>query len=112
MFIFPSLLATKATQILFDEAKRLSSTMHPKVRDLYKRFMIAGRLYPKGPEALRIKVKEGFRKNQHLTDEVDIKRAVATGRWWVREVQAITSFTKYRFMKNKYDGDKNSEQQM
>jgi len=82
--------------------------MHPKVRDLYKRFMIAGQLYPKGSESLRVKVKEGFMKNRDLTDEFDIKKAVASGRWWVREVQAITSFSKYRSMKSRYDTDKSS----
>ena len=44
--------------------------MDPRVRDLYKRFMIAGRSYPEGLAYVRDKVKEGFRKHQHVADEV------------------------------------------
>lgn len=78
--------------------------MHPLVRDLYKRFMLVGREYPGGPDVVRRKAKEGFRQNAQLTDEVEVKRAVARGRWMVRELQGIIKLKKYREMKKRYYG--------
>ena len=46
---------------------------------------------------------EEFRKNAHLTEEVDIKRAVARGRWYVRnEMAGMIMLAKYRAMKRRY----------
>ena len=77
--------------------------MHPLVRDLYKRFLIAGRYHPQGLAPLREKIKEGFQKNKDLWTELEIKKAVSSGRYWVREINAITRLTKYRLMKRRYD---------
>jgi hypothetical protein len=76
--------------------------MHPLVRDLYKRFLLVGRDYPGGLDLVRRKAKEGLRTNAHLTDEVEIKRAVARGRWMVRELQGVIKLKKYREMKKRY----------
>jgi hypothetical protein len=115
--------------------------MHPKVRDLYKRFLIAGRHYPQGLPYVREKVKAAFRsaaagqegkggggegvvvgggeltevqneKSFHLQEEEgtaikklsdeELNRALAKGRYWVRELQAITALHKYRQMKKRY----------
>lgn len=76
--------------------------MHPLVRDLYKRFMLVGRDYPGGLDVVRKKAKEAFRANAHLSDDVEIKRAVARGRWMVRELQGIIKLKKYREMKKRY----------
>ena len=53
--------------------------MHPLVRDLYKRVLIVGRDYPTGLEHVKKKAKEYFRENAHLTDDFEIKKAVARG---------------------------------
>jgi hypothetical protein len=76
--------------------------MHPLVRDLYKRFLIAGENYPQGLSFIRDKVKEKFYENKNLTDEVEIKRAVGKGRYSVREIHHFNQFHKYRQMKNRY----------
>lgn len=76
--------------------------MNSQVRDLYKRFLLAGRNYPKGLAFVRQKAKEGFGEQRHLKDEVDIKKAVAKGRWWVRELNAISKLAKYRQMRERY----------
>ncbi|KAJ1641497.1 hypothetical protein T492DRAFT_583179 [Pavlovales sp. CCMP2436] len=76
--------------------------MHPLVRDLYKRFLFVGRDYPGGLDLVRRKAKEGFRQNALLADEVEIKRAVARGRWMVRELQGVIKLRKYRDMKQRY----------
>jgi hypothetical protein len=79
--------------------------MHPLVRDLYKRFLLAGRDYPQGIDYIRGKAKASIFKNALLTEEVDIKRAVSKGRYWVREIQAITKLKKYRYLKNTHFRD-------
>ena len=72
------------------------------MRDLYKRFLIAGRFYPKGLEFVRLKARSAFVENRHLTDSVDIKKAIAKGRYWVRELNAVSKLAKYRAMKRRY----------
>ena len=77
--------------------------MHPKVRDLYKRVLIVGADYPGGLDVVKKKAKEYFRMNAHLTDEFEIKRAVARGRWYVRnELTGIIKLKKYRTLKSRY----------
>ena len=70
--------------------------MHPLVRDLYKRVLIVGRDYPAGLEHVKKKAKEYF----------EIKRAVARGRWYVRnEITGVIKLKKYRTMKQRYYDD-------
>jgi len=76
--------------------------MHPKVRDLYRRFLVAGTTYPQGLEVVRRRAKQAFFANAALKDEIEIKRAVAKGRYWVREIQATGMLHKYRAMKHRY----------
>ncbi|KAG8467654.1 hypothetical protein KFE25_006706 [Diacronema lutheri] len=76
--------------------------MHPLVRDLYKRFLLVGKDYPGGLALVRRKAKEALRNQAHLQDELEIKRAVARGRWMVRELQGIIKLKKYREMKKRY----------
>lgn len=78
--------------------------MHPLVRDLYKRFLVVGRDYPGGMALVRAKAKEGILKNRLLTTELEIKRAVARGRWMVRELQGVVQLKKYREMRSRYNG--------
>ncbi len=79
--------------------------MHPLVRDLYKRFLLAGIDYPQGLSYVRSKAKEAIFKNAHITEEVELKRAVSKGRYWVREIQAITKLKKYRYLKKTFGGE-------
>ena len=79
--------------------------MHPLVRDLYKRFLLAGKDYPQGIAYIREKAKASIFKNAHLVEEVELKRAVSKGRYWVREIQAITKLKKYRYLKNTHFKD-------
>ena len=77
--------------------------MNPRVRNLYKRVLVVGREWPGGLDYVRKKAKEEFRKNAHLTEESDIKRAVARGRWYVRnEMAGMIMLAKYRAMKRRY----------
>ena len=77
--------------------------MRPKVRDLYKRVLIVGADYPGGLDVVKRKAKEYFQMNAHLTDDFEIKKAVARGRWYVRnELTGIIKLKKYRVMKSRY----------
>lgn len=72
--------------------------MHPLVRDLYRRVLLVGPQYPhpEGLDFVRRKAKAMFRENAELTDEIDIKRCVARGRWYVREeVQGVIKLRKF-----------------
>lgn len=78
--------------------------MHRLVRDLYKRFIILGRDYPlEAWKSLKPKIKEEFMKNRLLKDEVEIKRAVARGRYMTRELIGVIQLKKYRNMKSRYE---------
>ena len=78
--------------------------MHPLVRDLYKRFIIAGTHYPQGVSHVRQCAKKAFFENRNLQDDLEMKKAIAKGRYWVREILAISKLHKYRAMR-KYDVD-------
>lgn len=76
--------------------------MNPKVRDLYKRFLLAGKSYPQGLSHVRIKVKEAFQSNKSIDDDIEIKKCIAKGRYWVRELHAISALHRYRAMRKRY----------
>ena len=82
--------------------------MNPRVRDLYKRIIYVGREYPLGLNWVRDKAKTWFRQNAELTDEVEIRRAVAKGRFMVREMQAVIQLKKYRTLKKRYSQEETS----
>ena len=76
--------------------------MNSLVRELYKRLITAGHHYPQGIAAVRAKAKTEFFKNKDLTDDIAIKKAVAYGRYWAREIEAISKFHKYRTLRKRY----------
>eukprot|EP01031_Cornospumella_fuschlensis_P033819 gene33820-40920_t len=77
--------------------------MRSAVRDLYKRFVFACKDYPGGGRGVLEKAKQGFIRNAYEQDEVLIKKAVAQGRYFVREIIALNRLHKYRSMKKRYD---------
>jgi hypothetical protein len=77
--------------------------MQPQVRDLYKRFLIAGKEYPQGLAFVRQKAKEAFYANRDVTNEIEVKKAIAKGRYYVRELVAVTKLHKYRAVKKRYE---------
>ena len=77
----------------------------PRVRDLYKRILVVGRDYPAGLDHVRERAKAEFGKRAGLTDDVDIKRAIAYGRYMVKEMIGVVQLKKYRTMKKRYVPD-------
>lgn len=76
--------------------------MNPMVRDLYKRFIVAGHHYPQGVDHVRQRAKKAFFENRNITDEIELKKAISFGRYWVREIVAISKLHKYRSMNKRY----------
>lgn len=104
------------------------SRIHPLVRDLYKRALLVGRDYPhpQGMVFVREKWKEALRNpsncpswypagddNPHPSldstqREKEIRRAVARGRFMVREMVGVVQLKKYRTMNQRYRRDDDS----
>jgi hypothetical protein len=76
--------------------------MHTLVRDLYKRILHVGKDYPLGLEWVKSKAKPWFYQNKDYTREEDIKKAIAIGRHQVREMVAVISLKKYRYLRKTY----------
>ena len=103
----------------------MAGKIHPLVRNLYKRlvlslslsrvtythashelrYLLVGRDYPLETAVYREQVKNGFRKNAHLSTEDEIVHAVARGRWYLNnEVIGVIKLRKYRTMRARYGG--------
>ncbi len=82
--------------------------MHPKVRDLYKRILFVGRTYPhpQGLEFVKQKAKKEFGLRKDLVNEQDILKAVAYGRYMVREMIAVSQLHKYRTLRERQEENK------
>jgi hypothetical protein len=76
--------------------------MHPLVRDAYKKLLFAGRDYPGGLAVVRERAKAAFMANAHLTDELEIKKAVKGARYMARELYTVAAVKKYRALKKSY----------
>lgn len=88
-----------------DAHERAQNDMDPKVRDLYKRFLHVGGDYPLGLAYVREKAKAAFFANRHLTDPVEIKRAIHRGRWMVQEMIGVIQLKKYRTLNSRYTSE-------
>jgi hypothetical protein len=91
--------------------------MNPLVRDLYKRVILVGRDYPAGLDYVKITWKKAFRNvdncpacyHEKLNDPLqskacqqELNKAVARGRYMVREMEGVIQLKKYRAMKKRY----------
>jgi len=76
--------------------------MHPAVRNLYKRILHAGKIYPQGLTSVRQQAKKAFFEKKDITDEVELRKAIAYGRYMVREMVAISHLHKYRKLRKDY----------
>ena len=77
--------------------------VHPLVRDLYKRLLHAGKDYPLGLDFIRTKAKQYILKNKDLQlDSIEFRKAIAYGRFQVKEILAVNQLKKYRAMKSRY----------
>ena len=82
-----------------------SASRCSQVRDLYKRILLVGQDYPKGIDYVRERAKAEFAKRAHITDELELRRAVNYGRYMVKEMKGVIGLKKYRAMKKRYYAD-------
>jgi len=77
--------------------------MDPRVRNLYKRFIIVGRDYPAGLDHVRERAKREFFKRAEAAEGIELNRAINYGRYMVREMTGIMQLKKYRALKQRYE---------
>ncbi|RHZ52956.1 hypothetical protein Glove_454g1 [Diversispora epigaea] len=73
-----------------------------QVKDLYKRLLFLGREYPLGYSYFYPKLKNAFMKNRNLTNEDEIKKAIDSGEYVIKELEALYYLKKYRAIKRAY----------
>jgi len=83
--------------------------MDPRVRDLYKRFLVVGCDYPLGLSYVREQAKAAFRRSAHLQGDKEIHKSVTQGRYVVREMIALIQLKKYRTLRKAYDAPERDE---
>ncbi len=107
------------TAILFSDTRKTITPMHPLVRDLYKRALVVGRDYPLGMDYVRRTWKKALRNPDNCPScyslkentvsfetrecEKEMRKAVARGRFMVREMIGVIQLKKYRTLKRRYD---------
>lgn len=116
-------MAVESSPAALNTASVRIATMHPLVRDLYKRVIYVGKDYPTGLDAVRQTWKAALRnpdncpscygKTAHTAAcEREIRRAVGRGRAMVGEMVGVIQLKKYRAMKQRYgDEDRPSVQE-
>eukprot|EP00672_Neobodo_designis_P020195 CAMPEP_0174835858 /NCGR_PEP_ID=MMETSP1114-20130205/5656_1 /TAXON_ID=312471 /ORGANISM="Neobodo designis, Strain CCAP 1951/1" /LENGTH=86 /DNA_ID=CAMNT_0016069815 /DNA_START=42 /DNA_END=302 /DNA_ORIENTATION=- len=79
--------------------------MHPSVRQQYRLFMWLAKDHPTWPASkVRDKVKGAFLENAALEPgTAEFKKALARGRWELKELEALIDLHKYRSMKKRYE---------
>ena len=78
--------------------------MHPLVRNLWRRVIVASKLYPGGEDVVKRKGREYMIANADITCEREIRRAVYRGRWYIKnEVYGVIYLKKFREMARRYD---------
>jgi len=78
--------------------------IHPLVRDLMKRCILLKRDHY-DPQYFMTAVRREFANNASLSSERDIMKAVAYGRWMIREEQGRVRFKQYRMLQQRYNPD-------
>ena len=83
----------------------LIQKMNPRVRELYKELIFTASLYNALPlETCRNKIKTQFFKNKDLSeDSPEFKKALAWGRYEIKNMQAMHEIRVYRRMKDHYE---------
>ena len=54
---------------------------------------------------MRDQVKNAFRLNSSLSSDAELNKAINTGRYYVREMQALCQLHKYRTLRGRYVTD-------
>jgi hypothetical protein len=71
--------------------------MDPRVRSLYKKFLWLSKDWPQGQIVYKTRVKAAFMK-----PTTDIDKALEKGEYIIKEILALYSLKKYRYLKRTY----------
>ena len=83
------------------------AVVHARVRQQYKTLLFLADHHPTlAAEVARGKVRERFAANRDLQPgSVEWKRALAWGRYWEKELEALVHLHKYRAVNKRYRDD-------
>ena len=72
--------------------------MDPRVRSLYKKFLWLSNDWPQGRIVYKARVKAAF-----IQPTFELDKALEKGEYIVKEILALYSLKKYRYLKRTYD---------
>eukprot|EP00004_Rigifila_ramosa_P003210 TRINITY_DN1338_c0_g1_i1.p1 TRINITY_DN1338_c0_g1~~TRINITY_DN1338_c0_g1_i1.p1 ORF type:complete len:153 (+),score=23.30 TRINITY_DN1338_c0_g1_i1:33-461(+) len=74
-------------------------------RQLYKELIWTARDYPGGVDVIRRKAREHWLRNREVTDPDQLEKLYSHARFVIKELEALDRLKKYRFLKQKSQGD-------
>lgn len=84
------------------------SSINPELRQqvmsIYKQLLYLGRDYPQGYNYFRPRLHRAFMANASLTDEAEIRQAIARAQFVQKEIEALYYLKRYRTLRKRYDG--------
>ncbi|KAK4181507.1 LYR family protein [Triangularia setosa] len=84
------------------------ASVNPELRQqvisIYKQLLYLGRDYPQGYNYFRPRLHRAFMANANLTDEAEIRRAIARAQFVQKEIEALYYLKRYRTLRKRYDG--------
>lgn len=88
----------------------MNQPLRRQVLYLYKELIYMGKDYPAGYDFFIKKLRKAFRSKSTLTAQKDIQKGIDLGEFVKKELVALYSLKKYRFLKkNYYDIEKGIE---
>ncbi|KAK6351489.1 hypothetical protein TWF718_004649 [Orbilia javanica] len=78
------------------------TTLRHQVLNIYKELLYLGKTYPLGYTYFRTRCHKAFSKNAGLTEEKDVKMAIARAEFVKKEIEALYYLKKYRAMRERY----------
>ncbi|KAL2268896.1 hypothetical protein VTJ83DRAFT_3742 [Remersonia thermophila] len=86
----------------------MSPAPNPELRRqviaIYKQLLFLGRDYPQGYAWFRERLHRAFAAKAHLTDEAEIRKALAHADFVRKEIEALYYLKRYRTLRQRYDG--------
>lgn len=79
-----------------------SSPLRSQVIQVYKELLEMGKSYPLGYSYFQPRLHKAFMAKRHLTDEEEIKKAIAQAEYVKKEIEALYYLKKYRSMRQRY----------
>ncbi|KAK0667439.1 hypothetical protein QBC41DRAFT_323999 [Cercophora samala] len=82
----------------------INPELRQQVISIYKQLLYLGRDYPQGYNYFRPRLHRAFMANASLTDEAEIRQAIARAQFVQKEIEALYYLKRYRTLRKRYDG--------